>query len=397
MLKATLSREKVKITTNKKGITLIALVVTIIVLLILAGISIMMLTGQNGILSRAAESKEKTEKASVEEQRLMAMLEATSNIENTTFQGITIPAGFAPTKIEGESTIDEGLVIIDSDGNEFVWIPADGVKLKYEQNIELGGDHESYAKYDNWSDEKINEKITSVNKYKGFYVGRYEVGVEESKEYRDNSTYIANKETRNTNKGKISIKKGLQPWNFISWENAKKLSEQMYSYNNVSQNVTSYLIDSYAWDTITTWLGNSGFDIDDSSSWGNFLYAGGYEINGLYSIGKRDFTPPGSSTSPTKYYRGNFLVPKGRKNEGNQDIIELATGISERNKAKNIYDFAGNLYEWTTEKNENGYAVRRGCCADSSIASVALRLATMKTDDYGCGYLNGFRVVLYLK
>ncbi len=43
------------------GITLIALVVTIIVLLILAGVSISMLTGQNGILNRASEAKEKTE------------------------------------------------------------------------------------------------------------------------------------------------------------------------------------------------------------------------------------------------------------------------------------------------------------------------------------------------
>lgn len=42
------------------GITLIALVVSIIVLLILAGVSISMLTGQNGILNRAAEAKEKT-------------------------------------------------------------------------------------------------------------------------------------------------------------------------------------------------------------------------------------------------------------------------------------------------------------------------------------------------
>ena len=43
---------------KKQGITLIALVVTIIVLLILAGVSIQMLTGQNGILKRAKEAKE---------------------------------------------------------------------------------------------------------------------------------------------------------------------------------------------------------------------------------------------------------------------------------------------------------------------------------------------------
>ena len=59
---------------NKGGITLIALVVTIIVLLILAGISVSMLTGQNGILNRAAEAKEKTEVAQKEEQIKLAVM-----------------------------------------------------------------------------------------------------------------------------------------------------------------------------------------------------------------------------------------------------------------------------------------------------------------------------------
>ena len=52
---------------NQKGITLIALVITIIVLLILAGISIAMLTGENGILVRASESNWKTKLASAED------------------------------------------------------------------------------------------------------------------------------------------------------------------------------------------------------------------------------------------------------------------------------------------------------------------------------------------
>ena len=52
---------------NNKGITLIALVITIIVLLILSGVSIAMLTGQNGILTQASNSKEKTSAAEVAE------------------------------------------------------------------------------------------------------------------------------------------------------------------------------------------------------------------------------------------------------------------------------------------------------------------------------------------
>lgn len=52
---------------NQKGITLIALVITIIVLLILAGVSIAMLTGQNGILTRATDAKNDTARAEVVE------------------------------------------------------------------------------------------------------------------------------------------------------------------------------------------------------------------------------------------------------------------------------------------------------------------------------------------
>ena len=61
---------------NSKGITLIALVITIIVLLILAGVSIAMLTGQNGILTRANESQTETEKASISEKVNMAIQSA---------------------------------------------------------------------------------------------------------------------------------------------------------------------------------------------------------------------------------------------------------------------------------------------------------------------------------
>ena len=73
---------------NSNGITLIALVVTIIVLLILAGVSISMLTGQNGILNRAAEAKDKTETSNEDEKRKLAQAEALMNTEKTTYRRI---------------------------------------------------------------------------------------------------------------------------------------------------------------------------------------------------------------------------------------------------------------------------------------------------------------------
>ena len=64
---------------KNKGITLIALVITIIVLLILAGVAIAMLSGENGILKKATESKTKTEQAQKEEDTTLTDMETTAN------------------------------------------------------------------------------------------------------------------------------------------------------------------------------------------------------------------------------------------------------------------------------------------------------------------------------
>ena len=159
---------------KNKGITLIALVITIIVLLILAGVSIAMLTGQNGILTQAQNASTQTEIAEAKEQAQMDILawqsaqlengqDATLNDETiktiltgkdyvkelkdtsfisvkgdheiqysdlytngnnqsgqTVVDGVTVPSGF--THIAGESK-EEGIVVADSKGNEFVWVP----------------------------------------------------------------------------------------------------------------------------------------------------------------------------------------------------------------------------------------------------------------------------------
>ena len=64
---------------HEGGITLIALVITIIVLLILAGVAISMLSGENGILNQATKAKTETERKSVQENIQLAVLSAMSN------------------------------------------------------------------------------------------------------------------------------------------------------------------------------------------------------------------------------------------------------------------------------------------------------------------------------
>ena len=128
---------------RNKGITLIALVVTIIVLLILAGISIAMLTGQNGILNRAAEAKEKTRVAQEDEEKTLQGYEDTikqyapssnggstgGGSEGGNPTGGSLPTGTGTTPYLPNSTFSKkegdlatGLVIQDANQNEYVWV-----------------------------------------------------------------------------------------------------------------------------------------------------------------------------------------------------------------------------------------------------------------------------------
>ena len=72
---------------NNKGITLISLVITIIVLLILAGVSIAMLTGSNGILTQANRAGEASAKAEAEEALKLAVSEILANKMDPTYEG----------------------------------------------------------------------------------------------------------------------------------------------------------------------------------------------------------------------------------------------------------------------------------------------------------------------
>ena len=74
---------------NNKGITLIALVVTIIVLLILAGVSIAMLTGDNGILSRSQEASYQNDLGNAKEEVAMKIAEAITNWNAVKYANVT--------------------------------------------------------------------------------------------------------------------------------------------------------------------------------------------------------------------------------------------------------------------------------------------------------------------
>ena len=212
---------------DNSGITLIALVVTIILLLILAGISIGMLTGKNGILNRTAEAKEKTEISSKDEQRKLAQAEALMNTKKTTYKGVTLPEGFAPTKIDGEDSIYDGLVITDGYGNEYVWIEVPKTETVYQTarlniteftDIDFNNIEKDLHTYTNdyrngtiYSDVYYPDSTTgwfadssaydtakkkmlkSVYENGGFWVGRYEAGIENEANIRKNASSTASR------------------------------------------------------------------------------------------------------------------------------------------------------------------------------------------------------------
>ena len=115
----------------EKGITLVALVVTIVVLLILAGVSINLVIGENGLINKAKEAADATRQAAINDQieinslydELAGQLgESSGGSGGTGEAGDEIP--YLPTgfnKVNGTS-LSTGLVIQDGTGNQYVWI-----------------------------------------------------------------------------------------------------------------------------------------------------------------------------------------------------------------------------------------------------------------------------------
>ncbi len=363
--------------TNKtKGITLIALVITIIVLLILAGVSISMLTGENGILKRANEAKEETQRATEDEQRKMATLEAAMNTERTYFQGVPIPAGFAPTRIAGESTVDEGLVITDSQGNEFVWIPCvaessdvgDTGKVYYNNGKDNDNREEGWREKQSlynggiWYDSQPHEiGIPSIQKEGngGFYVARYEAGVPENATFYANAgneyKYFDKQEKNSIEKIKTLApvsKKGQQVWNFISQKNAVTVAGNMVNNSDVQ----SYLIDSHAWNTICRVISqrDDSKDVLNSETWGNYKITPTKKYEKIKGLWADVFWDASEEVYATN---GKYLTAPVPVNREKGHYVELATGSCEEFKAYNIYDLAGNVSEWSTEL---GFSVKVG-------------------------------------
>ena len=328
-----------------QGITLVALVVTIVVLLILAGVSLNLVLGENGIISKAREASTKTVQAQQNSEIEMNLLEqelANATKEPDPAEGVKMPTGFyyvGGTKTSGIVISDnvndkdkyknKAVVGTDLLGNQYVWIPcttdSTSSKLQYartEWGVEADGDDNSRAIKDEltltdasvtYSDAdtanginadvskeivaQIKAEKTSVAKYGGYYIGRYEVG-------KNGDTAV--------------VKYNQTPYASITWSTAYGLAKKIIT----NSEATSYLCSSYAWDTAVNFIQNNSTAKNYATSIEGF--------NGNWN--------PQAVKDPS----GNVIKPAGTSQQ-------LNTGLT--TQFCNIFDMGGNEAEFTTELN----------------------------------------------
>jgi len=371
-----------------QGITLVALVVTIVVLLILAGVSLNLVLGENGIISKAREASTKTVQAQQNSEIEMNLLEqelANATKEPDPAEGVKMPTGFyyvGGTKTSGIVISDnvndkdkyknKAVVGTDLLGNQYVWIPcttdSTSSKLQYartEWGVEEDGDDNSRAIKDEltltdasvtYSDAdtanginadvskeivaQIKAEKTSVAKYGGYYIGRYEVG-------KNGDTAV--------------VKYNQTPYASITWSTAYGLAKKIIT----NSEATSYLCSSYAWDTAVNFIQNNSTAKNYATSIEGF--------NGNWN--------PQAVKDPS----GNVIKPAGTSQQ-------LNTGLT--TQFCNIFDMGGNEAEFTTELNPGTSEtdVLRG--GDFSNFPAGIR---WDIGSGGAGVNVGFRATLFLK
>ena len=374
-----------------QGITLVALVVTIVVLLILSSVSLNLVLGDNGIIVKAKEAAETTaaaqEKEAMERNLLEKELEnslSTPAVEPT--DGVKIPTGFyyvGGTKASGIVISDnkndknkyrnQKVVGTDLLGNQYVWIPcttdSSSSDLQYartEWGVEVDGADNSRAIKDEltltdssvtYSDAdtanginadvskeivaQIKAEKASVAQYGGYYIGRYEVG-------KNGDTAV--------------VKYDQTPYAEITWSTAYGLAKKIIT----NSEATSYLCSSYAWDTAVNFIQNNSTAKNYATSIEGF--------NGNWN--------PQAVKDPS----GNVIKPAGTSQQ-------LNTGLT--TQFCNIFDMGGNEAEFTTELNpgtSETVVLRGGDYYDYFPAG------NRWDADSGVAYIYiGFRATLFLK
>ena len=386
---------------NNKGITLVALVVTIVVLLILAGVSINLVLGDNGIVKKAQDAKTKSAEASQND--LKGMNGLVSEMEGALAGNGGAGGSGTDTKVPAEATaetapyfpdntftkkegtIDKGLVIQDANGNEYVWVVVPRTTAVYKKTglgkttftdtdytsieTDLKNYTSTYVTKEGYSDtyaadtdnvgwltsdeytELKNSMLKSVYENGGFYVGRYEAGIGTNR----TSAGPTNSNRKYTIEGMPTpvTKADAYPYTYVTRTQAQNLASNVNSGTK-----TSSLMFGVQWDLVLAFMHNKGNIVDstltsNSTTIGNH-YNSTFDLNrGKYAqFGKLGNTWNNFDSALGSIVVSNETTGKMKKTEQSlfENGILLTTGGTEQSKVMNIYDIAGNVFEWTLEK-----------------------------------------------
>lgn len=356
---------------NEKGITLVALVVTIIVLLILAGVSINLVFDADGLFSKANQAASKYNQSKDEEEQYLSNAvntmdkyfnkygEPTTPPEDPYMKENTkvyengedgpyywIPEGFKEAD-DSPDTIKEGKVVEDKKGNQFVWIPAyvPGGEISSEEcatELKTTNFGDNYYGEDgdelpsDYAETQDSNDINSVKEFGGYFQGRFEAG--------------------NDGRNNVIIKKNQVPYANISMdETITKANGFATATGYNTQSMYSKLVSGYAWDCSLAFI---------AKSYPNYPTNSGEGGHGLYDA--------------QHFQNTGLTVP-----------------------VCNIYDMGGNIWERTSEKyyydvdtDDYEYVDRGGGYSLSPTERPAASRAHYDGDPYE-NY--GFRVTLYLK
>ncbi len=474
---------------KKKGVSLIVLVITIIVMIILAS-TIMVSLSNTGILDKAEQAVEKSnlqeiknmvalkwaelygkDEITIKSEILKMLTDAKIDVTKykldvtstgasitpgaswvvSIVDGVPIPKGFAMSPLETERKKDKGFVIYElapnekaipsnetyrttiSTRNQYVWVPVDDfskfVRQNFGQSYKMSnvlGTAYNDVGQNYWEvvlDTKTNmpsatqnskyvtaktlaevqEMYESVKTYGGFYIARYEAGLD-----------VGNHRT--TDDGKITTPvysaHGKAPYNYVRWAKnmsdetggAVEISRSIYPKTNTNYGVVSTLTYGVQWDrTLAWWLETKPYNatgdvmitteasLNVSRNYGNYLSNRITQLDSfaqylLYSGGKlaTTYAPVGPEKSLTEAWL-------------------LTTGATAEAEINNIYDMAGNLLEWTMEGNNaaaggiNYHVLRGGHYNNNGTADpVTYRSNNFGNENYGAAHY-GFRPSLYIK
>ena len=296
----------------------------------------------------------------------------------------------------------------DSKGNEWVWIevPKSVTASATEDNdiydalrdyckdviAKTGTDNQTTTAghTDTWydgcglgQDEYNTTKSKMLNSIKdngGFYIGKYETGIDDSSIESTAITTIGLRASSGDTTQTAVIKQNKQPYTYVTCSQAETLAKGF-----ATDGKTASLLFGIQWDLVLKFLSVKGVETsllnNDSKTWGNYY-------NNTYNI-----------TNTNAWYSTDYGEnwTKGAYNKTSDGSTLLTTGAHTDFSKQKIYDFAGNVYEWTLEQSSysgipcaarGGYYLDYG---DDFPASNRFYDSTSDSYDHGLG----FRVALY--